>query len=229
MYTIILDDFFSAQNWVLERFPNVSNALRANLLDINLKLQDFSADETIFPPSSCVMNSFSFFPINKTRVLIVGQDPYHGVGQANGLAFAVHRDIKKPPSLRNIEKELQRSYNTLKPLDSDLTAWAKQEVLLMNRVLTVSSGRAGSHRKIGWEQFTETIISLVSEASVHTVFILWGNDAAELESRIDTRHTILKSAHPSPLSAYRGFFGCDHFLLANEALKSHHQQEISWI
>ncbi len=229
MYSIIPDDFFSAQNWVLDRYPNVANALKSNLLDINLRLSEFSSGDAFFPPSSNVMSSFCFFPINKTRVLIVGQDPYHGFGQANGLAFAVRKDIKKPPSLRNIEKELQRSYNTLKPLESDLIGWAKQDVLLMNRVLTVSSGKPGSHRKIGWEQFTETIISLVSDSSFHTVFILWGNDAANLERLINPRHTILKAAHPSPLSAYRGFFGCNHFLLANEALKLHQQQEISWI
>lgn len=228
MYRISIEDFFSAQRWILDQYPSIANKLNSILVEINQCLEELSLEEVIYPPIESVLNSFTYFPINKTKILIVGQDPYHGEGQANGLAFAVRQGIRKPPSLKNIEKELQRSFNTSTPLNSNLVGWAKQEVLLINRVLTVSSGRAGSHRNIGWERFTETIIDLVSRSSNHTVFILWGNDAMNLSGLVSSKHTILKAAHPSPLSAYRGFFGCDHFLLANEALQSHAQFPVDW-
>ncbi|MBX7095078.1 MAG: uracil-DNA glycosylase [Flavobacteriales bacterium] len=183
----------------------------------------------IFPPEEMVFKALELCPPQKTKVVILGQDPYHGPGQAHGLAFSVPMGLKFPPSLRNIFKELQSDLNTDVPFSGDLTAWAEQGVLLLNSTLTVRSGEAGSHQKKGWEQLTDEIIRKLSEQEQHLVFILWGNYAIQKKELIDeNRHLILSSAHPSPLSAHHGFFGTKPFSKANEYLIKHHKKPIHW-
>ncbi|MEZ4798442.1 MAG: uracil-DNA glycosylase [Flavobacteriales bacterium] len=172
------------------------------------------------------LNATSF---DHVKVVILGQDPYHGKGQANGLAFSVNDWVQLPPSLTNIFKELKSDLGIEKPNSGNLERWAKQGVLLLNTVLTVREGEADSHKGKGWEQFTDAIISLVSTKKRNVVFLLWGNKAqAKLPLIDETKHTVLKSGHPSPLSAYRGFFGCAHFSKTNEILRNNGLGEIEW-
>lgn len=184
----------------------------------------------VFPPSNLVMNAFKLTPLEKVKVVILGQDPYHNDGQAHGLSFSVPNGIALPPSLKNIFKELQDDIDGfVEPRSGDLTSWAKQGVLLLNATLTVQAHVAGSHQKRGWELFTDSIIHAISEQCDHVVFLLWGSYAQKKSALIDARkHLILTAVHPSPLSVYRGFFGSKHFSKANAYLEQHGKTPIDW-
>ncbi|MDQ3099497.1 MAG: uracil-DNA glycosylase [bacterium] len=183
----------------------------------------------VYPPPAQIFNAFDNCPWTKLKVVILGQDPYHGPNQANGLSFSVNPEIQKPPSLMNIFKEVQADTGEIPLPNGDLTPWAEQGVLLLNATLTVVAATAASHQGKGWEAFTDAVIKKVSDEKAHVVFILWGNYARKKRSLIDgTKHLILESAHPSPLSAHNGFFGNHHFTRANEYLKEHRQTPIKW-
>jgi len=185
--------------------------------------------KTIYPPGSMIFNAFACTPVASLKVVILGQDPYHGPGQAMGLSFSVPRGIPAPPSLMNIFKELQEDVGVAIPDHGDLTHWASQGVLLLNAALTVRAGEPMSHAKIGWHVFTDHVISRISSVKKDLVFILWGKFAQEKIKLIDTgRHHILKSAHPSPLSATNGFFGCRHFSKTNTWLMKKGLDPIDW-
>ncbi len=184
---------------------------------------------TIFPPGNKIFNAYNTTPFDKVKVVILGQDPYHGINQAHGLAFSVLDGVPFPPSLQNIFKELVDDIGCAYPKSSDLTPWAKQGVFLLNTVLTVRQGEANSHREKGWERFTDATIKVISDKKEHVVFILWGRPAQAKEKLIDTsKHCIIKSPHPSPLSAYRGFFGSKPFSRANGCLESFGLEPIKW-
>lgn len=185
--------------------------------------------KSIYPPSEDVFNAFRLTPFAAVSVVILGQDPYHGAGQAHGLAFSVKPPTVIPPSLQNIYKEIADDIGAIPPKHGDLTAWAEQGVLLLNTVLTVEANLANSHRGKGWEKFTDGVINVLNQAPQHIVFLLWGKPAQNKAALIDSRHTILTAPHPSPLSAYRGFFGCKHFSKANQALVAHGQNPIRWV
>ncbi len=188
-----------------------------------------NSGEEIYPDFDNIFKAFELCTFDKLKVVIIGQDPYHGEGQAHGLAFSVPEGIDMPPSLKNIFKELAEDLNTTMPLNGNLERWAKQGVLLMNSVLTVKKDQAGSHRNIGWEKITDQIIYTISTKKNNMVFILWGNYAKEKEQLINKEnHLILTAAHPSPLSAYKGFFGCRHFSKTNAYLRSKEIGEIVW-
>ncbi len=191
--------------------------------------QQRAIGKVIYPPMEQVFNAFKHTEFCDVKVVILGQDPYHGVGQANGLAFSVNKDIAIPPSLLNIYKEIADDIGVTPPKHGDLTHWADQGVLLLNTVLTVEANQANSHRKKGWETFTDEVITSLNQAPQHIVFLLWGKPAQSKIPLIDKRHTILTAPHPSPLSAYRGFFGCKHFSKANHALIEHWQDPIRWV
>src|SRR4030043_238233 len=184
---------------------------------------------TVYPPGSLIFNAFNLTPFHAVGVVIIGQDPYHGAGQAHGLCFSVPRGISAPPSLVNIFKEINADLGIPLPKHGNLEKWARQGVLLLNATLTVRANQAGSHQKKGWETFTEAVITQLSKQRVGLVFLLWGKFAQDKESLIDTqKHYILKAAHPSPYSAYNGFFGCRHFSKTNEILRRHGLPEINW-
>jgi len=183
----------------------------------------------VFPPGSLMFNAFNLTPFNKVKVVIIGQDPYHGYGQAHGLCFSVPKGVTKPPSLINIFKELKEDLGIDPPNHGDLSGWAKQGVFLINAILTVRENAPESHRNIGWEKFTNKAIQSLSEKKKHLVFMLWGAYAQEKEKLIDpSKHLILKAAHPSPYSAKRGFFGCHHFSKANQYLIANDIEPIRW-
>ncbi|CAG7580263.1 MAG: uracil-DNA glycosylase [uncultured marine phage] len=183
--------------------------------------------DNIFPPKGQVFNAFNQTPFENIKVIIIGQDPYHGSGQANGLAFSVNEGVKIPPSLRNIFKEIKNEFGY--DMDKgDLTSWANQGVFLLNTILTVEKSKPESHKDIGWNTFTDNCIKWVSENKENLVFMLWGNHAKSKESLIGDNHLILKSTHPSPFSAYRGFLGCDHFKKCNEYLEGKNLKPIDW-
>jgi uracil-DNA glycosylase len=184
---------------------------------------------SIYPPAGLIFNAFDQCPFDRVRVVILGQDPYHGPGQAHGLCFSVNDGVEFPPSLRNIFREIHDDTGAPVPDSGNLTRWARQGVLLLNATLTVRAHQAGSHQKRGWEQFTDSVIRLVSERLDHVVFILWGNYAISKSEFIDAqKHLILKSVHPSPLSASRGFFGNHQFSTANHYLARHGKETIVW-
>ncbi len=184
-----------------------------------LKAEYLGSGHRIFPPMNDIFNALKATDYNDVKVVILGQDPYHGIGQAHGLCFSVCKGVVPPPSLVNIYKELQADLGITPPSHGCLTDWARNGVLLLNAVLTVREGQAGSHRGRGWEQFTDRIIELLNRREKPMVFMLWGNYAKAKASLIDgSRHKILTAAHPSPLSAWNGFFGCRHFSAANEFL-----------
>ena len=197
------------------------------------QLTDFVRREyrmsTVYPPGNQMFRAFDICPFDKVKVVILGQDPYHELHQANGLAFSVYPGVKIPPSLVNIYKELKDDVNTFIPNHGDLTKWAKQGVLLLNNVLTVEEGKANSHAGIGWEIFTLNIVKALNRREKPMVFILWGNNARSKKQYIDTsRHLVLESAHPSPLSAHRGFFGSKPFSKANDFLIKNNMTPIDW-
>jgi len=185
--------------------------------------------KTIYPPGSLIFNAFDKTPFEKLKVLLLGQDPYHGKGQAMGLSFSVPQGIRQPPSLINIFKELHDDVGMPIPSTGDLTPWAKQGVMLLNAALTVRAGEPNSHSKIGWHQFTDAVIKKVSNEKEGIVFLLWGSFAHQKQELIDqTKHHVLKAAHPSPYSADKGFFGCRHFSKTNEYLVEQKQDPINW-
>lgn len=187
------------------------------------------ASQTIYPPARLIFNAFDQCPFDQVKVVILGQDPYHGPGQAHGLCFSVNDGVEFPPSLRNIFKEIQSDTGAPVPRSGNLTRWAQQGVLLLNATLTVRAHQAGSHQKKGWEQFTDSVIRLVSDRLEHVVFILWGNYAISKSEFINPqKHLILKSVHPSPLSASRGFFGNHQFSTANKYLEQWGKDTIKW-
>ncbi len=192
-------------------------------------IADRKAGKIIYPKQEDVFNALVYTPFDRVSVVILGQDPYHGPGQAEGLSFSVPRGVPIPPSLQNIFKEIHTDIGLPIPKIGHLESWARQGVLLLNTVLTVEQGRPASHAGRGWEQFTDTIISKISEHKNNVVFLLWGRHAQAKASLIDsTRHTVLTAAHPSPLSAYNGFFGCKHFSKTNAALVLAGKQPIDW-
>lgn len=186
--------------------------------------------KVIYPKGSDIFNAFNSTPFDQVKVVILGQDPYHGPNQAHGLSFSVQKGVDIPPSLRNIYKELAAEFPDFEvPKHGNLSDWAEQGVLLLNATLTVAAQEAGSHQKKGWEIFTDKVIKVLSEKRDGIIFILWGKFAQQKENLIDTnRHYILKSAHPSPLSAYNGFFGCNHFLQTNQLLTANKRSPINW-
>ncbi len=187
------------------------------------------ASKTIYPPAKLIFNAFDHCPFDDVKVVIIGQDPYHGPGQAHGLCFSVAEGVPNPPSLQNIFKEILSDIGKPLPPNGDLTRWANQGVLLLNATLTVQAHQAGSHQRKGWETFTDAVIRHLAEEREHLVFILWGAYAQKKGAFIDRdKHLVLASAHPSPLSAYNGFFGNRHFSRANEYLKAHGIAEIEW-
>lgn len=197
------------------------------------KLTDFVRNEyrtnQIFPPARLIFNAFDQCPFDKVKAVILGQDPYHGPGQAHGLCFSVNDGVPFPPSLRNIFKELNQDTGKSVPKSGNLTEWAKQGVLLLNATLTVRANSAGSHQNKGWEQFTDAVIHRINELKDHVVFILWGSYAISKGQFIDkNKHLVLTSVHPSPLSASRGFFGNHHFSKTNQFLLEHHLEPIHW-
>ena len=186
-------------------------------------------NKIIYPPGSHIFNAFDTTPIDKVKVVIIGQDPYHGPGQAHGLCFSVQNGVQPPPSLINIFKELHEDVGVPIPNHGNLTSWAEQGVFLLNASLTVRAGEPMSHSKIGWAEFTDTVIKKISEEKKHVVFLLWGKFAQEKRVLIDeSKHLILRAAHPSPLSAHAGFFGCKHFSKANEYLIKNGIDPINW-
>jgi uracil-DNA glycosylase len=210
----------------------LSDALTSDSMD-QLRLfltEQKNLDLTIYPPNNMIFNAFNTTPLNQVKVVILGQDPYHGPRQANGLAFSVQKSIPIPPSLRNIIHELSTDTGVKPAGHGDLTSWAEQGVLLLNSVMTVTEGEPTSHQGRGWETFTDQVIDVVNEQTENTVFILWGAYAQKKGKRIDSeRHLVLTAAHPSPLAANRGgFFGCRPFSKTNQYLVQHGKQPINW-
>jgi uracil-DNA glycosylase len=198
-----------------------------------VKLTDFIRDEysrnTIYPPGALIFNAFDICPFENVKAVILGQDPYHGQGQAHGLCFSVREGVDFPPSLINIFKEIGSDLGLSMPVSGDLTRWAEQGVLLLNATLTVRAHQAGSHQKKGWEEFTDYVIKIVNAEKNNVVFFLWGAYAQKKGEAIDrSRHLVLESVHPSPLSASRGFFGNRHFSRCNEYLESNGIDPINW-
>ena len=187
------------------------------------------AEHTVYPRGGDILRAFALTPFDKVRVVILGQDPYHGPGQAHGLSFSVPPGVPAPPSLQNIIKEIQRDIGPFSPTGGDLTPWAEQGVLLLNATLTVRAGEAASHQGHGWERFTDAAISTLAQVRTGLVFLLWGRHAQAKEASIDPdRHYMLKAPHPSPLSAHRGFLGCGHFSATNEILVARGGLPIDW-
>ncbi len=202
--------------------------------DYFLKLRSFVADEylsgkKVYPTAKDIFKAFDLCPVDQVKVVLIGQDPYHGRGQANGLCFAVQSGMTLPPSLKNIFKEIENDTGIAPYADGDLSRWAKQGVLLLNATLTVEATRPGSHQGRGWEEFTDMVIKYLSDNKEHLVFLLWGNYAKRKGQYIDrNRHLVLEAAHPSPFSAHDGFFGCKHFSQVNAYLKKWGKSEIDW-
>ena len=195
---------------------------------INIIIHEYK-NKDIFPPYNLIFNAFNLTKLEKIKVVIIGQDPYHGTGQANGLCFSVSNRQEAPPSLRNIFKELKDDMNINTPNSGSLKHWAKEGVFLLNTILTVESGKANSHKGVGWETFTESVIKLISLKMNNIVFLLWGKHAHDKEKLINSnKHLILKASHPSPLSSYRSFFGCKHFSKTNKYLVDNGKKGIMW-
>lgn len=192
-------------------------------------LKEETASQTIYPPGKLIFNAFQHTPFDRVKVVILGQDPYHGAGQAHGLCFSVPHGIKAPPSLVNIFKELQSDVGITVPSHGNLEPWARQGVLLLNATLSVRAGEAGSHQNRGWETFTNAVIKKISLEKSNVVFLLWGRYAQAKEDLVDgEKHLVLKAAHPSPFSAYNGFFGCRHFSKTNSFLEGKGLQAVNW-
>lgn len=197
------------------------------------ELADFVRTEyqrtTVYPPPTRIFHAFNACPFDQVRVVILGQDPYHGAGQAHGLCFSVQDGVRPPPSLQNMFREIRDDIGSSIPSNGNLERWVKQGVFLLNATLTVRAGQAGSHQRKGWETFTDAVIRLLSNERENLVFLLWGNYAQQKASLIDqTKHLVLQAPHPSPFSADRGFFGCKHFSQTNAYLQTHGQEPIVW-
>jgi len=198
-------------------------------LNLKSRLVEEKKQYTVYPPGSQIFSAFNFTPFDDVRVVIIGQDPYHGPDQANGLCFSVSDGIKKPPSLDNIFKELNSDLGISIPASGNLEKWANQGVLLLNASLTVRANTPNSHQNFGWHIFTDAVIKVLSDNKDGLVFLLWGKFAQSKEALIDTeKHHLLKAAHPSPYSAYNGFFGCRHFSKTNEILRNLGKPQIDW-
>jgi uracil-DNA glycosylase len=195
--------------------------------ELGMRVEESYDRGVCYPPKADLFRAFDFTPLQEVRIVIIGQDPYHGPGQANGLAFSVHAGQKAQPSLRNILKEVWDDVGGMPWVD--LTRWAEQGVFLLNAVMTVEEKKPGSHAKFGWERFTDEVIRTISTHQPHVVFMLWGNYAQKKEALIDAeKHLVLKAPHPSPLSAYQGFFGCKHFSQANSFLERKGISAVKW-
>lgn len=207
-----------AEQWEMPYFKTLTDFVRTQY-----------ATTTVYPPASKIFAAFDACPFDKVKVVILGQDPYHGPGQANGLCFSVNPGVPYPPSLLNIFKEVSSDTGAAAPSDGDLSRWARQGVFMLNSVLTVEQGRAASHASRGWETLTDAAIAALSANREHLVFLLWGSYAINKGKLIDrSKHLVLTSVHPSPLSAHRGFFGNRHFSRANEYLQAHGITPIQW-
>ncbi len=214
------------KSWKEALQPEFDKTYFASLVDF---VRREYASKQIFPPASMIFNAFDQCPLDEVKVVILGQDPYHGPGQAHGLCFSVNDGVSFPPSLVNIFKEINRDLGIPIPQTGNLTHWAKQGVLLLNATLTVEAHQAGSHQGKGWETFTDAVIKILSEKKENIVFMLWGSYAQQKGAYINhSKHLVLRSVHPSPLSAYRGFIGCGHFSAANDFLKSKEKSIIQW-
>ena len=214
------------ESWKRELATEFEKQYFADLTDF---VRNEYAATTVYPPAKLIFNAFDHCPFDKVKVVIIGQDPYHGAGQANGLCFSVNKGITMPPSLVNIFKEIAADTGKPMPTDGDLTRWSDQGVLLLNATLTVRAGNAGSHQRRGWEEFTDAAIRILAEKREYLVFILWGSYAQRKGAFINReRHLVLTSPHPSPLSAYAGFFGNHHFTLTNDYLQKHGETPIEW-
>lgn len=212
-YAALADEFAQAY------FANLTRAVRTA----------YTEDGPIYPPPQLIFNAFAHCPFTQVQVVILGQDPYHGPGQAHGLSFSVPDGVAIPPSLQNIYKEIASDIGTPPPQSGNLERWATQGVLLLNSTLTVEAGRPGSHQSLGWERFTDAVIATVSREHTNVVFMLWGAFARSKKALIDTNlHCVLEAPHPSPLSAHRGFFGCRHFSQCNHYLVEHGKSPIDW-
>jgi len=191
--------------------------------------KEYSKGKVIYPEKDNIFAALNLTPLGKVKVVIIGQDPYHGEGQAHGLCFSVRTGVRVPPSLLNIYKELNRDLGLNIPTHGSLVDWAKQGVLLLNATLTVEKGKAGSHQGIGWETFTDKVVDILNKEKENLIFVLWGSYAQKKGESIDgKKHLVLKSTHPSPFSAYRGFLGCGHFSKINKKLKDLGSSEINW-
>ncbi|HJN06157.1 MAG TPA: uracil-DNA glycosylase [Bacteroidales bacterium] len=197
--------------------------------DLKIFLSEEKKIHTIFPKGSQIFSAFNHTPLPSVKAVILGQDPYHGEGQAHGLSFSVPDGVRQPPSLKNIFKELSEDLSIKSPVSGNLEKWAKQGVLLLNATLSVRNGEAGSHQGQGWERFTDQVIKTISDLRAGIVFLLWGKYAQDKIGLIDTdKHFILTAPHPSPFSVYRGFFGCKHFSKANSILMDNGLEPIDW-
>jgi uracil-DNA glycosylase len=209
----VLNSFFETETWE----------------SLSKYVKDEYKNETIYPNPKYIFNAFDLCPFDNVKVVIIGQDPYHGKGQAHGLCFSVPEGVAVPPSLRNIYKEIKDDVGKIYKEDGNLEHWAKQGVLLLNATLTVRAGSPGSHQNKGWENFTDEVIKKINDEKENIVFMLWGNYAKEKGKYIDReKHFVLEAAHPSPYSASNGFFGCRHFSKTNEYLKKNDKKEIRW-
>lgn len=211
--------------------PLIKSGFCTELVDVTNELRK---TRTIYPPAELVLNALELLPFDKVKVVLIGQDPYHGPGQAHGLSFSVPAGVKPPPSLKNIFKEIladigPNDKTSINDFSTDLSDWAKQGVLLLNASLTVEEKKPGSHKNLGWIKLTDQIIDELSRQRTHLVFMLWGAHAIAKKKLIDTtKHLVLEAPHPSPLSSYRGFFGCRHFSKANHYLEKHTISDIQW-
>ena len=213
-------------DWLAPLSPEFKKPYYAELYK---KVREEYSTRQIFPPADEIFTAFELTPLSEVKVVIIGQDPYHGDGQAHGLCFSVKPEIETPPSLVNIYKELNSDLGCSIPNNGYLTKWAKQGVLMLNTVLTVRAHQANSHRGIGWETFTDAAIRILNEQDRPIVYLLWGKPAQMKKSMLNNpKHLILEAPHPSPLSAYRGFFGCQHFSKTNEYLKENGLEPIDW-
>ena len=218
--------------------PEIEQSWKVVLLkefnkDYFIKLKQFLLDEkkhhSIYPKGKDIFNAFNYTSFDRVKVVILGQDPYHGMGQAHGLSFSVPDGVKQPPSLKNIFKEIASDLNLPLPETGNLSPWAKQGVLLLNATLSVRVKQAGSHQKKGWEEFTDSVIQNISQKKEGVIFLLWGRFAQDKAELIDkNKHHILTAPHPSPFSAYTGFFGCKHFSKTNKLLAEQGLKEIDW-
>lgn len=213
-------------DWLTPLTPEFKKPYYAELYK---KIREEYSTRQVFPPSDEIFTAFELTPLSEVKVVIIGQDPYHGDGQAHGLCFSVKPDIETPPSLVNIYKELNSDLGCYIPNNGYLTKWAKQGVLMLNTVLTVRAHQANSHRGIGWEEFTDAAIRILNEQNRPIVYLLWGKPAQMKKSMLNNpKHLILEAPHPSPLSAYRGFFGCQHFSKTNAFLRENGLAPIDW-